>query len=109
MRLLIYLILICMLSGCSPNGRKDLDDQSVWTVSRHDDPENKNFGKIKVRFHSNGYAYEENTILKYPYHVFHLRNTFEFNRKLYRILEWTDKEIVLQNSSTDIVIILHRE
>lgn len=109
MKFLIYAFLICFILGCSQKGRKNLDDQSVWTVSRHDDSENKNYRKIKVRFHTNGYAYEENTILKYPYHVFHLRNTFEFNRKLYRILEWTDKEMVLQNSATDIVIMLRRE
>ena len=98
-----------MMLGCSQNGRKELDDQSVWTVSRDDAPENENFRKIKVRFHSNGYAYEENTILKYPYRVFHSRNTFEFNRKLYRILQWREKEIVLQNSSTGIVVVLRRE
>lgn len=103
------LILMFFFNSCSQHGRKELDDQSVWTISRYDDLQRDNFRKIKVKFHDNGYAYEENTILKYQYRVFHSRNTFEFNGKVYKILEWKEKEILLQNRSTDIVVVLRRE
>lgn len=108
-KIAFLLTMMLFLTGCSQNGRTKLDDQSIWTISRHDDLKTYNFRKIKVRFHDNGYAYEENTILKYPYKVFYSRNTFEFNRKLYTILQWREKESALQNTSTGIVVILLRE
>lgn len=110
MKLLFSLLLFCFLQiSCSQKKYPKLNDQSVWTFSRYDETQVDNFRKIKVKFRDNGYAYEQNTILTYPYAVYFERNIFEFDNKRFQILRWEEDEILLRNTSSEIVVVLRRE
>lgn len=108
MKFLTFLSFL-LLINCSQNDYPKLEGDAVWTISRYDQKEEDNYRKIKVKFRNNGYAYEQNTILRYSYATYFSRNIFEFNNKSYKILRWKENEILLHNTTSNTLFVLRRD
>ena len=86
---LLYLIIFLNFLNCSDSKLKKTDlvaKNSVWILSSKNNLDKTKSKQMKLRFKENGYAYEENTILKYPYRFHLLSNVFEINQNKYKII-----------------------
>lgn len=109
MRKLIFTLLPVILLNCSESKSPDfLQDDSVWIFASENISQPGDFKIMKLRFRENGYAYEENTILAYPYSYNRFTKTFEINNQLYKVLQTSEKKLVLENKKTGIKVLLYR-
>lgn len=109
MRKLIFALLPIILLNCSESKSPYfLQDDSVWIFSSENISEPGKFKNMKLRFRKNGYAYEENTILTYPYSYNRFTKTFEINNQLYKVLQTSENKLVLENKKTGIKVLLYK-
>lgn len=109
---IIFFIGILGLMSCTKdqlNTQELSGQESVWIFSTEDPGHPGNFKTMKLRFRENGYAYEEGTILKYPYRLNTSLKLFEMNHVLYKIVHSAPGKLVLVNTRTGIRSILTKE
>ena len=108
----IVLLVVLMMMSCSKTTLKNRDlfkDDAVWMVYSEDIVNPKSMKSLMLRFDENGFAYEVNSILKYPYKIHRESGIFELNGQQYQILEANKNRIVLQNAASGIQLKLNRQ
>lgn len=107
----IFLMLFCTL-GCSKvqiNAEELYQNSAVWKMTTKD-PANSNALKTTfLQFNKNGYVYERNSILKYPYKIHHEAGIFELNHQNFKILSFKQNRLLLLNSGSGIQVELVKE
>lgn len=83
-------------------------DNSVWIFSSKSFSGSEDSKIMKLRFRDNGYAYEENTILKYPYSYNRFLKYFKINNQSFKILEIHENKLIMQNPKTKIIVTLYK-
>jgi len=108
MRVLTVLFFFVILIGCSKSKSPDLlQDNSVWVFASEKFSNPGELQTMELRFRENGYAYEENTILTYPYSYNKYLKIFEINNQVYEILESTQTKLIMKNKDTGIKVLLY--
>ncbi len=104
-------VLILILWACSQNKNsvKLTEDDSVWVMKTKDFLTAKDLMDMRLIFKKNGYAYEENTILKYPYKIYDNADIFELNHHRYHIIKIWPKKLIMKNAESGIDVILYKE
>lgn len=109
MKRFLWFTLIFMWS-CSQTKIGNLElTQNVWILSTDDYLHPGQKKTMSLRFNANGYAYEEHTILKYPWQYFELADLLEINGQEFKILKTSGDIIYLENSKTGIQSTLERQ
>ena len=97
------LILIVVALRCNQNKVGNLIlTQDVWILNTDDYMHRGQKKTTELRFNLNGYAYEENTILKYEWQLNSIPKILEINGQEFDILQVSGDTIYLKNTKTGI-------
>ncbi len=99
-----FIFLIIFTIGCAKKQHKIFQPQdSTWTIYTENLTRSKFQMKIKLSFKKDGFAYEDKTVLKFPYRLHHNGTILELNHQLYDIVEYQSDTVYLQNRSSKII------
>ena len=108
----LYFFIFFIFLNCSESKLKTSDlvaGNSVWVLSSKNNLDTANSKQMKLRFKENGYAYEENTILRFPYKFHLLSNVFEINHHEYKIVSSSENKMLMIHTKTGAEISLEKE
>ena len=95
-RILILIFFFMNLTSCSNEVKETLvANNSTWVFSKQDFNNPQSLSTAKLMFKNNGYVFETETILYYPYSYF--SGTLTINNQEFEVLSIKDDLIVLRN------------
>lgn len=106
--LIFFILLNC--NKTKENIKLDLTEtNSVWLLQTKKLNESKDLHNMKLKFDENGFAYEQNTILKFPYKIHEQTNILELNHQNFEIVQITENQIILRNLESKIELYLTKQ
>ncbi len=104
------LIFFILVHCAKSENLKEIDlTYSVWILQSKKLDISGGLHDMKLKFDKNGYAYEQNTILKFPYKIHEQSRILELNHQNFEILSVTRNQIILKNVSSKLELNLIKE